>query len=102
MEDSDGPVVARAVYKALTRIFKSHPPILETFLETRSELKDQEMINAALDAVFQDIEKAISEGSHRMLAPLSLADVVDELVRELRVNRGVPSEQWATFVHIGV
>lgn len=101
MADSDGPVVAKAVYQSITRILADCPPILENFMKKRSELKDKDMIRAEWDVVSRDMEKAIAEGSHRLLTSLSLADVVDALVRELR-NNGVPADQWATFVHIGV
>lgn len=32
----------------------------------------------------------------------SLAQIVDEIARDLRTNRKLPIARWATFVHVGV
>ena len=36
------------------------------------------------------------------LASLSLARVVDNVTRHLRLEKKVKAERWATFVHVGI
>lgn len=75
MCDSDGPVIARAVYRQKKEDMTERDPSLEKF-------------------------RFASSGVHGVTAH-SLAYIVDDIARELRAN-GAPAEQWATFVHIGV
>lgn len=58
MGDPDGPVITRAIYKAL----------------------------------FNDAQKDMSK--------FCLARTLDVIVRGLKKS-GIPSERWATFIHIG-
>lgn len=50
-----------------------------------------EIAKAVYQAIFKDFGKTFS-----------LAEIVDSAVRQLRDTGKVPSERWATFVHIGI
>lgn len=99
MEDSDGPVVARAVYSSLTYIFEGFPAFVEDSMKGPSKMT--ETICAHMGISFEELKDVIAKGNPRCIASLSLARVVDDLAREPRVN-GAPAERWATFVHIGI
>lgn len=49
-----------------------------------------------------DLEvEAIGDAFVRGIMDPQLANLVDEIVQELRVRRKLPASRWATFVHVG-
>ena len=109
MVDSDGPIVAKAIYKALNSMIQPQSILISRFEREATEvMRDtpEEDRVATLLRLLTDKGSAIEAAYEsfpppRILSPLSLAYVLDDLVRELR-DKGLPPEQWATFVHIGI
>lgn len=98
MEDSDGPVIARAVYGQLTRTLVGFPLFVERISKMAIDDKAESLAEWGLS--LEESEEIVRWGVQGATAR-SLAYTVDSLTRELR-SRGAPAEQWATFVHIGV
>lgn len=116
MNDADGPVVAKAVYRALfnqqitpdSEVPKqTSPSAVEQHLE--DHLDESKTSNPESDLGCAEMSRlpteehitAGTEGSDDTLATFSLAHVIDDLARKMRKD-GVPAARWATFVHIGV
>ena len=90
MADSDGPVVARAVYKALHRVFRANSMIRSNAIEALEKLRDVPEVERleAISEIKENMQKAIHAALEvyppsRMLFPFSLAEVLDDLVREV-------------------
>lgn len=97
MYDSDGPSIAKAVYSFLFR----------TPQGCISEARTQDPCCRLHGTTLADHETNLKQhGNVRChddtISTFSLAKVVDEIARDLRVVKKVPAERWATFVHIGV
>lgn len=122
MFDSDGPLIARAVYRSFFELdpddIHSVPEYVWRCLDRHREDDELSQANGAPEGTdpksnpqpgeskppidFASIySKAINERSGQSLDFLDLPGIVDNLARELRL-KGAPARQWATFVHIGV
>lgn len=95
MHDSDGPTLARAVYHSIfggvsggvaSDLFISAEPSHEP------DLKDSKV-----SLVRRPIHSAPS-----FPFSYSMASVVDEVARHLRIDKRLSAVRWATFVHVGV
>ena len=150
MHDSDGPVIAQAIYRIFTQYRSKSIPfdglvktladgyslaiskplqkedlhkifhvILPLALQrpTAADFPYRTWVDQGFSAVSseplpdsaaQTIEKSvigyidsISEYTSNSLG-LSVALVVDGVVRQLRIAQKLPPSRWATFVHVGV
>ena len=101
MGDVDGPAVAKAVYQALFSSSEVRPwfhigyrscdrtDLVYQQIQSLDELEEPTIANTAVER-------------KPTLASFSLARVVDDIARHLRLVKKVPAERWATFVHVGI
>ena len=152
MHDADGPIVARAVYRALFHSSQHKmtvQSIATTLARCFSELKDIPLEDSHVETitivltgfaesgvdmlasdhsreVIQETYAAYSisteplsdpeveaienivpyrlwrHAQESLLSNFSLAHVLDDITREMRVSRKFPASRWATFVHVGI
>lgn len=149
MHDSDGPVVAQAVYQAFIRPRIQAIPLrgcaevlavqYSAMISKTLKEDDQDAILTAITPSFRDIHgmgdssaflavvhqgfsaissevlpdpdaqnineilvNYIQQETENVPLDLSLAQVVDDVVRYLRVDLKLPPSRWAPFVHVGV
>lgn len=102
MYDSDGPLIAKSVYQALfpqqivaatqRQTCPTHKGF-HTYCDNGGTGVDQEL---------HPEESCGSQPQEINSSSRSLAEVIDDAVRYMRLVKKVPAERWATFVHIGI
>ena len=152
MHDADGPIVARAVYRALfhssrhkitlqsiarilARCFSElkDAPLEDPFVETITivlsgfaesgvnmlaqghlsetiqetyavcSISTEPLSDAEVEAIANIVPYRLwCHAQETLLSNFSLAHVVDDITREMRVSRKFPGSRWATFVHVGI
>ncbi len=106
MSDSDGPVIAKAVYRGLFKTPQACPlPHRRLIVDNDMRLSTKQQPVSTSDSSSTEAPERkgpCTEEPHPTLIGFSLARVVDDITRDLRLVKKVPAKRWATFVHVGI
>ena len=67
-----------------------------------SAISSKPLPDSDAQIIAENLNEHINETSKNAPLIIPLANVVDDVVRSLRIDRKFPASRWATFVHLGM